>query len=69
MSVKITMVMEWLKLLKNLHYSDNMIYEIAEKAKKAIENNCDAYEIYVDESKIIELGFQKGRIEFCKRRN
>ena len=27
--------MEWLKPLKNLHCSDNMIYEIAEKAKKA----------------------------------
>ena len=29
--------MEWPKQLKNLHYSDNMIYEIAEKAKKAVD--------------------------------
>ena len=32
-----------------------MIYEIAESVKKTVENNCDAYEIYIDESKTIEL--------------
>ena len=47
--------MEWQKRLKNLPYSDNMIYEIAEDVKKALENKCDAYEIYI--------------VELCKRGN
>ena len=47
------MVMEWLKPLKNLHCSDTMIYELAEKAKRAVENNCDAYEIYIDKTRLI----------------
>lgn len=54
------------KLLKNLHYSDNMIYEMAQKAKKAIENNCDAYEIYIDESKSIQLDSLKEELNFAK---
>ena len=60
------MVMEWLKPLKNLHYSDNMIYELAEKAQKAIENNCDAYEIYIDETKLIELDSKQDELNFAK---
>lgn len=52
--------------MKNLHYSDKMIYEIAQEAKKAIENNCDAYEIYIDESKSIELDSKKEELNFAK---
>lgn len=43
-----------------------MIYEIAEKAKKAIENDCDSYEIYIDESKSIELDSRKEELNFSK---
>ena len=43
-----------------------MIYEIAQKAKKAIENDCDAYEIYIDESKSIELDSRKEELNFAK---
>lgn len=43
-----------------------MIYEIAEKAKKEIENNCDAFEIYVDESKLIELDSKQDELNFAK---
>ena len=43
-----------------------MIYEIAEKAKKEVENNCDAYEIYVDESKLIELDSKQDELDFAK---
>lgn len=52
--------------MKNLHYSDNMIYELAEKAQKAIENNCDAYEIYIDETKLIELDSKQDELNFAK---
>lgn len=52
--------------MKNLHYSDNMIYEISEKAKKAIEGKCDAYEIYIDESKLIDLDSQQDELNFAK---
>ena len=52
--------------MKNLHYSDNMLYELAEIARKEVENNCDAYEIYVDESKSIELDSQKEELNFAK---
>ena len=58
--------MEWPKLLKNLHYSDNMLYETAEIAKKEVENICDAYEIYVDEAKSIELDSRKDELNFAK---
>ena len=43
-----------------------MIYEIAEKAKKEVEKNCDAYEIYVDESKLIELDSKQDELDFAK---
>lgn len=52
--------------MRNLHCSDNMIYEIAETAKKELENNCDAYEIYVDESKSIQLDSRKDELNFAK---
>lgn len=58
--------MEWLKPSKNLHYSDKMLYEIAETAKKEVENDCDAYEIYVDEAKSIELDSRKEELNFAK---
>ena len=32
-----------------------MIYEISEDVKRIIENKCDAYEIFIDETKTIEL--------------
>lgn len=43
-----------------------MIYEIAQSAKKEVEKNCDAYEIYVDESKSIELDSRKDELNFAK---
>ena len=43
-----------------------MIYEIADKAEKALENNCDAYEIYIDESKLIELDSKQDELNFAK---
>ena len=43
-----------------------MIYEIAESVKKTVENNCDAYEIYIDESKTIELDSLKEELNFAK---
>ena len=58
--------MEQPKPLRNLHYSDNMIYEIAEDVKKAVENKCDAYEIYIDESKTIQLDSLKNELNFAK---
>ena len=44
-----------------------MINEIAQEAKKAIENNCDAYEIYIDESKSIQLDSRKEELKFQKK--
>lgn len=64
--MKNSSVMEWRKPLKNSHYSDNMLYEIAEIAKKEVENICDEYEIYVDESKSIELDSRKEELNFAK---
>ena len=43
-----------------------MIYEIAEKAKKEVENKCDAFEIYIDESKLIELDSKQNELNFAK---
>ena len=43
-----------------------MIYEIAETAKRAIQNDCDAYEIYIEESKSIELDSRKEELNFAK---
>ena len=43
-----------------------MIYELAEKAKKAVENKCDAYEIYVDETRLIELDSKQDELNFAK---
>ncbi len=43
-----------------------MIYELAQQAKKEVENICDAYEIYVDESKSIELDSRKEELNFAK---
>lgn len=61
-----TLVTEWPKPLKNLLCSDNMIYEIAQDIEKAVENKCDAYEIYIDEGKIIELDSLKDELNFAK---
>ena len=43
-----------------------MIYEIGEKAQKKAQNICDAYEIYVEESKSIELDSKKDELNFAK---
>ena len=43
-----------------------MIYEIAQDIEKAVENKCDAYEIYIDESKVIELDSLKEELNFAK---
>ena len=58
--------MELPKPLKNLHYSDKMIYEIAEDVKKTLENKCDDYEIYIDEGRTIELDSLKDELNFAK---
>ena len=52
--------------MKNLPYSDNMIYEIAEDVRKTLENKCDDYEIYIDEGKAIELDSLKDELNFAK---
>ncbi len=39
---------------------------MAQEAKKAIENDCDAYEIYIDESKSIQLDSLKEELNFAK---
>ena len=57
---------EWLKPLKNLHYSDNMIYEIADDVKKTVEDKCDDYEIYIDETRAIQLDSLKDELNFAK---
>ncbi|WP_458405178.1 TldD/PmbA family protein [Methanobrevibacter sp.] len=43
-----------------------MIYEIAEDVKKSIENKCDAYEIYIDETQLIQLDSVKDELNFAK---
>ena len=43
-----------------------MIYELAEKAENAVKNNCDAYEIYVDETNVIELESEQNELNFAK---
>jgi PmbA protein len=43
-----------------------MIYEIAEDIKQSVENKCDAYEIYIDEGKSIELDSLKEELNFAK---
>lgn len=43
-----------------------MIYEIAEMAQKEVKDICDSYEIYVDESKSIELDSRKEELNFAK---
>ncbi len=43
-----------------------MIYEIADDIKKVIENKCDAYEIYIDETKLIQLDSLKEELNFAK---
>jgi len=45
-----------------------MIYEIAEDIKKTIADKCDAYEIYIDESKVIELDTLKDELNFAKEK-
>ena len=39
---------------------------MAEMAKKEVEKNCDAFEIYVDETKSIELDSRKDELNFAK---
>lgn len=43
-----------------------MIYKIAEDVKKSIENKCDAYEIYIDETQLIQLDSVKDELNFAK---
>ena len=45
-----------------------MLHEIAETAKKEVKNNCDAYEIYVDETKVINLESRKDELNFAKEK-
>ena len=47
-------------------WSDNMIYEIAENTKNEVKNICDAYEIYIEETKSIELDSEKDELNFVK---
>lgn len=43
-----------------------MIYEIAETAQNEVKSICDSYEIYVDESRSIELDSRKEELNFAK---
>ena len=43
-----------------------MIYEIAQNVEKTLKNKCDAYEIYIDETKAIELDSLKDELNFAK---
>ena len=43
-----------------------MIHEIAEKAQRKAQNICDDYEIYVEESRTIELDSKKEELNFAK---
>lgn len=43
-----------------------MIYKIADIAKRELEDNCDSYEIYVDESKTLELDSRQDELNFAK---
>ena len=43
-----------------------MIYEIAQDVEKTLKNKCDAYEIYIDETKAIELDSLKDELNFAK---
>ena len=43
-----------------------MIYEIAEDLKKTLEKKCDDYEIYIDETKTIQLDSLKEELNFAK---
>ena len=43
-----------------------MIYEIAQDVERTLENKCDDYEIYIDESKTIELDSLKDELNFAK---
>nr|WP_295000987.1 TldD/PmbA family protein [uncultured Methanobrevibacter sp.] len=43
-----------------------MIYEIAQDVEKTLKNKCDAYEIYIDETKSIELDSLKDELNFAK---
>ena len=52
--------------MRNLLCSDNMIYEIAEDVKRTLENKCDAYEIFIDETNTIELDSLKDELNFAK---
>ena len=43
-----------------------MIYEIAQDVEKTLKNKCDAYEIYIDDTKAIELDSLKDELNFAK---
>ena len=67
MFVKITLVMAWPKLLKNLHYEDNnMIYEIADECVREVEKYTDQWEIYIDNSELIEVESKLDILNFAK---
>lgn len=43
-----------------------MIYELAKKAENAVKGKCDAFEIYIDEDKTIELDSKQDELNFVK---
>ncbi|WP_298500315.1 TldD/PmbA family protein [uncultured Methanobrevibacter sp.] len=43
-----------------------MIYELADEARRAVEGKCDEYEIFIDESKVIELDSKQDELNFAK---
>ena len=43
-----------------------MIYEIADDIKKALKDNCDEYEIFIEQSKSIQLDSLKDELNFAK---
>lgn len=52
--------------MKNLHLGDEMIYEIGEDVKKTLENNCDEYEIYIEDRKTLQIDSLKQDLNFAK---
>ena len=52
--------------MRNLHWDDNMIYEIADKCVKEVEKLSDNWEIYLANSESIEVESKKDILNFAK---
>ena len=45
---------------------DNMLYELAEEAKREISKYSDNYEIYLENTELLQLDSQKTDLNFAK---